>query len=383
MFIAFGTRSFGAVDFAPVSVLWSFWAISVAIFTFPIQHWIIRRLRLSADHRQVWSALPAIVGASLATAVALSGVAFVFRDSLFGTVEVTWPLLVGLVTLGSALLGFIRGMLAGRDRFFAASIAIAGENLVRLAGGLLVIGLAGGVVHFGAALVLGPLIGILWPEVFIRERGRPRDEGALAFLGGIAGGILIAQIVLNAGPVFLSSLGGEAADVTSLFAALALFRAPYLIALGVATRVTGPLTGLVATGDSQRLRLLLRWGVLATTVFSALGGLFGYWAGGPVLRLVFGDEIVLSAGITSEIAGGSVVALGGLFLTLVLIARGKSGAIVGAWIAALIGGGLGVLAGTTPLSGVVHGFLIAEVVAFFLMSMTEYRHLAVPRVETI
>ena len=44
--VAVGTRAYGAADFAPVSVMWTFWAMSVAVFTFPIQHWIIRTFQV-------------------------------------------------------------------------------------------------------------------------------------------------------------------------------------------------------------------------------------------------------------------------------------------------------------------------------------------------
>ena len=38
------TRGLGAVAAAPVSVLWTVWALAAAAFTFPLQHWIARCL---------------------------------------------------------------------------------------------------------------------------------------------------------------------------------------------------------------------------------------------------------------------------------------------------------------------------------------------------
>ena len=36
------TRGLGAEAAAPVSVLWTMWALAGAAFTFPLQHWITR-----------------------------------------------------------------------------------------------------------------------------------------------------------------------------------------------------------------------------------------------------------------------------------------------------------------------------------------------------
>jgi O-antigen/teichoic acid export membrane protein len=37
-FFALATRSLGAERAAPVSVLWSFWAVAAAVLTFAVQH---------------------------------------------------------------------------------------------------------------------------------------------------------------------------------------------------------------------------------------------------------------------------------------------------------------------------------------------------------
>ncbi len=89
-----------------------------------------------------------------------------------------------------------------------------------------------------------------WPgPTALRFEGpAPADVSPLAFLGNVAGGTVIAQSVLTGGPVVLSLVGGTRAEVTSLFTALALFRAPYIVALGLAIRVTAHLTDLAAAG---------------------------------------------------------------------------------------------------------------------------------------
>ena len=93
--------------------------------------------------------------------------------------------------------------------------------------------------RYGAAIVTGILVVLAWPVGAAASRARPpADVSPLAFLGNVAGGTVIAQSVLTGGPVVLSLVGGTRHEVTSLFTALALFRAPYIVALGLAIRVT-------------------------------------------------------------------------------------------------------------------------------------------------
>ena len=60
-----------------------------------------------------------------------------------------------------------------------------------------------------------------------RRAARAGAPGPLAFVAGAAGGSCSARCVLTGGPVLLAPAGGAPAEVTALFAGLALFRAPY------------------------------------------------------------------------------------------------------------------------------------------------------------
>ena len=50
--------NFGPEGFAPISVLWSIWAMSVAVITFPVQHWVIRTIETDGDESAVRTPLP-------------------------------------------------------------------------------------------------------------------------------------------------------------------------------------------------------------------------------------------------------------------------------------------------------------------------------------
>ena len=73
-----------------------------------------------------------------------------------------------------------------------------------------------------------------WPSAFRLSRGGTDGDGdsPWAFLAGAGGGQVIGQVVLTGGPVVLALAGGSPAEVTALFAGLALFRAPYTLGAG-------------------------------------------------------------------------------------------------------------------------------------------------------
>jgi len=378
-FAAIGTRALGAHGFAPVSVLWTFWAVTTAAVSFPVQHWVIRQFRVDGSEAGVRDALPRIALASTAIAAAVGVIGWVARGSLFGRTDAAFPVFLGLVPLGAALMGLLRGALAGRGRFAGCAWALSGENLIRF--GLAIAGaaLGWGATAFGAILIGGFAIVIAWPTALQfrdeREAGRP----PLGQLMGMSGGSVLAQLVLTGGPVAVAVTGGSPTEVTSLFAALALLRAPYVLATGVATRLTGLLTGLVVEGRTRtmlRFQLMVGVGVGIAAILAS-----GFaWAAGPrVLQILFGSDIEVGAGTVAIIGVGTAFALGTLMQTLVLISRARADLIVGSWALALVvavgwvGAGPG-----APLARASWGFLIGEAIAFFTMVVVEAQGLREP-----
>jgi len=373
--VAVGTRSFGAATFAPVSVLWTFWALAVAAFTFPVQHWIIRTVEVDGHEGAVRRAVPGLVAANLGVSLLLGLVALVWRERLFGSTSLGWPLLVFAVSAGSAAAGYLRGVLAGRRRFAATAAAIGTENLLRLAATAVVVVTGASIGWFAACLAIGPLVALGWPTVFRLEAGSPRHQHRLGeFLGGLAGGALLGQIALNAGPAVLAGIGGAAGDVTGVFATLALFRAPYLLALGLATLLTGRLTALVVAGDETRLTRFRRRFLAATLAGTALSAAAGATAGPAAVDVVFGSGVAPGATAVAALSAGSALAFAALIALLVLVARGATAAIVGAWGWAMAAGlTMLVFSPAAPLPTVAAAFVVVNAVAVALMVVADMR----------
>lgn len=369
VFFVLATRGLGASAAAPVAVLWTYWGIATAVITFPVQHWIIAKLGTSGENA-VAQALPRMWVAVSALAVAATAVSWLVDDQLFGHEGAMFSALVGFVTIGAFFTGLVRGGLAGRDRFAATSAALAAENIVRVVLAVAVLRAGGGAVGLGIVLVAGGVIGLVWPSGyrFRRTAGSRGDVSSLSFLGTVAAGSLLGQLILVGGPAVVALLGGAPRSVTMLFATFALFRAPYLVAVGLANRLTGTLTGWIR---SQRLSHVRRFHILviALTVGGGLVAAVAAYAVGPALvGAVFGHDTNPPRWVAAVIASGSIVAVGNLALALLAIARGQGRHLTWSWV---IGAGavVVVLAALPqpPVGTVSWAFLAGEATAFGML----------------
>jgi O-antigen/teichoic acid export membrane protein len=377
VFFALVTRALGATDAAPVAVLWAWWGFAGAGLTFPLQHWISRSVPAHDGERSVREALPGVLLVSVGVALLAGGASWLARDLLFHSDRVWFPVLVGAVTLGSAVMGIVRGVLTARRRFRAVGAGLVAENAVRcLAAAALIAAGVRDPVAFGLCLLAGYVAVLGWPSSLrLGSSGAPRgDESALTFLGGAAGGQLIGQAVLTGGPVVLALAGGSARDITALFAGLALFRAPYTLAVGLVSQLTGRFTRLVVQRRDDALRRIRLRLVGLTVVGGAAAALVGALAGPPLLRLVFGADVTLPSRLTLVLAVGSTVAMANLVVTLVVLAHGRTPALIRAWALALVPGVIWFLAADLPaLDRTCWAFLVVETAAFGLLLREEAR----------
>ena len=116
------------------------------------------------------------------------------------------------------------------------------------------------------------------------------------------------------------------------------------------------------------MRRVRRGIVLLTVGGSAGAALVGALAGPWLLKLVFGDDVVLSSSLTLLLAVASTVAMANLVATLLVIAHGRALALARWWAVALVPGAAWfVLAQVPVLERTCWAFLVVEVVAFGLL----------------
>lgn len=373
VFFAVTTRSLGADHAAPVAVLWSYWALAAAVLTFSVQHWVIRTMAHDGDAAAVARSMPRIAAVAGALSLLAGLVAFAFRETLFDDGGVAFPVMIAAVTAGSLFAGLVRGTLAGRGRYHATAASLAGENLIRVVAAIVVAAVGGGAEAFGLALVVGSLLGLVWLRSLPFDAGgrTAAARGPLAMVTGLAGGSLLAQVVLTGAPIVLAAVGGAPAEVTSLFVALAIWRAPYLVAIGVAPQLTTALTRLVVQARWRQVTQLRAAVVGSTALGAGLAALVGATVLGSILRAVFGSDVEVAGGQLAALGVGTAAALGNLALLLLLLALGRPRAASVAWIVALaVSGGWILLSTMAPLERVVLAFLLAQLTAFALLYAT-------------
>ena len=393
------THGLGAEAAAPVAVLWSLWALCGAALTFPVQHWITSLAGAGAQRVGVPHA--GRVGLlTLAVVVLVGGATAVLREPLFGRDDLWFPGLSACVALGAVAIGLVRGLLAAEGRFSWLAASLSTENAVRFAATLLLLA-AGSTdpVAYGVCLLTGYVVAAVAPGAWRGSWGgaeggpdesRPPElptTGPLRFLGGAGLAQLLHQIVLTAGPVTAAALGAAPAAVTGLFAASALFRAPFLVTLGVAPRVTRTASVLVATRRFDAMSRLVTRTVLVTVVTGVLAVPVAAWLGPPLLRLLFG-QVAVSSPVATLIAVGCVLAVGNLVTGILTLALqrpgvGAAGWLVGTAVAAavLLWSSDGQLS-PAPADRVAAAFLAAEATAFVVLVATTARVVRARRAES-
>jgi O-antigen/teichoic acid export membrane protein len=370
VFFALTTRGLGPQSAAPVAVLWTYWAFAGAAVTFPLQHWITRSI-IAHGEGSVRRSMARVVLALAFLSIGAVVVTGLLRRPLFHRDDLWFPLLTGALTLGAGLTGVFRGSLSGRNQLTAVGASLVAENALRCVAAIaLYVAGTQDALAYGLALLAGNLVAISWPPAFrLAREGASSTLSPFGFLAGAGLAQLVNQVVLTGGPVVLALAGGSPVEVTALFAGLALFRAPYLIALGVMPQVTRVITSLVLSGNAATVERFRAVVVGGTVVVSLLAGAFGAWLGPDVLHLVFGTSLQLDAQETALVAVGCTVAVANLVLTVSDLAENRPKGVAGSWLGALLVSALVfvVLGALAPLERTVWAFLIAEVAAFLTL----------------
>lgn len=371
------TRQLGATDAAPVSILWTYWGLSAAAITFPVQHWIARTV--AAEHGFA-AARHAVPGQLVVVAVAslVAGlVAWLLRDPLFARDGLAFPALVSLMTVGAFVMGLSRGILTAHHRFTTLAVTLVVEQLTRIAliAALALAGVSGS-EPYGLAIVAGSFVVLAVPSAFRMPSGDGDGDAAdrsarsgLQALASSASAQLLSQLVLTGAPVVLAVRGGAPDRVTALFVALAVFRAPMIMAQSQVAPLTGQWTVLVAEGRTpqlRRIRLLLA-GLAGPLAVAAAG--VGAVLGDPVIRLVFG-EIHVTPEVCAVVAAGSTVAVANLGATVLAIAHGRPGFALRAWLVGCLVGPWALLLDARPELATAAAFTATEVVAFVVLLLS-------------
>jgi O-antigen/teichoic acid export membrane protein len=330
-FLAISSHALGAQRYTPLSVLWALVFLAAPGLFLPLEQEVGRAI--SARRVRGLGGRPVVLragtaGAAGAVAVVVLAVAAhrPIVDRLFDGETV---LLAAFAVAVACYLAYftVRGVLAGNGRFGAYGRLLAVEGLGRLA---VVAGLAAAAVHAAAgyamAIGLCSLAGI--------AAGLPRQRGLLqpgppapwaevsASLGYLLAGSLLAQGLVNVGPLVVKALSGpgEHAAAGIFLNGLVIARIPLFLFQAVQAALLPALAAHAAAREWPQFRDGLQRLLLAVCGVAALAVAANAAIGPSVVRHLFGAGFSLSHADMALLAAASGICMLTLGLGQALIA---------------------------------------------------------------
>ena len=261
-----------------------------------------------------------------------------------------------LTPLIAVNLHFVRGLLAGRQRFGAYSATLAAEG-----GGRLVLCMAvafGGASTawiFGLAYIGATALAALIGFVALRSESAIPVTAASATLPEVRGfgkellalalASLFSQLLPNLAPLAVNSRLDAGSALALTFAQAAVVaRIPLLLFLPIQAMVLPQLTSAATRGDLAEVRTVMKK-ILAITVGLGVAGAAVFAATGSwALRTFFGATQDLSTATLLGLAGSTVILMATYALQPALVSLGLDPVVMAAWgTGSLITGGVAVL----------------------------------------
>jgi hypothetical protein len=378
-FLAITGRALGAHDASGLSTLWVVGFLVGNAAGLPVEQEVARAI--ASRRAQGLGTGPVVRRAALAAAGFTAGVVVAILaagswivDHLFGG---DWTLLVALAVLfvGTMAEYLVRGVLGGSQRFgaYGRLLGVEAGSRVLVVTVLAITGVeAAG--PYGAALALAPFVGIAVALVGldrteIERVGPPSPWGELTrALGWLLAAALLAQALVNIGPVCVRLLAPQNADLTSAFvASLIVARVPvFLFQAAQATLLPrlshhagGGKAGILAAETGALAR------AVAVLVVVAAGG--AALLGPTVVRIGWGRDFALGSRDFALLAAASCIYLMAVTFAQALVALECPNRVGYAWGLGVAVLALGVGLGDDVLTRVEVGFIAGSFVAAVAM----------------
>lgn len=386
-FLTVAGRALGSERASALSTLWALGFLLGPGCFLPVEQELARAL--AARRARGRGGLPvarrAAAGAAALAAVLVTAVVVSAPLSVARLFDGQVLLVVGLCLLlaGYAVEHVVKGVLAGADRFGAYGRLNGAEALVRL-GACVVLALGGvrSAGPYGVVLGLAPFAGVAVALAGQRGLLAPGPPAPWAELTRAVGWLLLAsllaQVLLNAGPVVVQALAGpgERDAAGQFLASLVIARVPVFLFQAVQATFVPELAALAATGAHDRFRRGLRRLVLLVVTLLVVATVGGILVGPEVVARLFGRDFSLGARDLGMLAAASSVFLLALTLAQVLIALARPARVAAAWGAGVAAFTVGVVSASDVLLRVEVGLLAGAAVAAVAMAVLLRRPLA-------
>jgi O-antigen/teichoic acid export membrane protein len=148
-------------------------------------------------------------------------------------------------------------------------------------------------------------------------------------------GSLCAQLLLNGPPVLIPALATNEAEITragQFIAAFTLARVPLFLVVPLQTALLPILTGLLHSGDRVALRRIMLRIAAGIVGLGVVALPLGYFAGPPLVGLIFGPSYVLGGRDIALLAVGVAAHIGLVLVTQVLVAAVRHRLVAWSWL---------------------------------------------------
>lgn len=322
----------GLDRFSPLAQLWTIWALCSASVTFGLQHWTIRSIRLGASVRSLrYTAGPWLAVGS--TGVALIGL--VMNEQWFDGHRL-YAGLTGVIFAATGANGIARGLAATEENVTSLAVLIVGENAIRAVLLVPLLMLDSDPIWYGLALLAGFAV-VLRPTDSNVSEGRTMamPAGTRMMVGTSTVGFL-SYAVMFGSPLLIGAAGFSSSSISGLFLVMALARVPFVMVLGLLPHLANEFESAIhASGVGALIRLrrnvaggafvgaLIVWGVAEAIA-------------GPTVGRLFGTNVEFSATVYAWVGAASVLSLGGLVLSILAVAIGRTTELLVIWSIPLV-----------------------------------------------
>ncbi len=335
-FFKIGAAALGDAGFKPINSLWFATFFLAPGFFLPLEQEMGRAL---AQRRGLGQGGRPVVRRIIPLAIALTAIVVV--AVLIGSGQITERFFEGNWVVTAALIvGFLsyapvhlaRGICSGSGRFASYGVVMGADGASRIVGCLLL--WLAGVTTVGAyafVVALAPLVGV---SIVFARRGLKTADGPPADwkevtpnLGWLLLGSVFAAGLVNAGPIAVDLLKGDATDsnarVTQFGYGVLLGRVPLFLFQAVQAALLPRLAGLAGRGELTEFRLGFRK-LLKVVIAVGVMGVIGSALLGPfVLSKVYNADLSRRT-ITMLVLGTAIYMVALTFAQAVIALHGHA-----------------------------------------------------------
>ncbi|MBL8925082.1 MAG: lipopolysaccharide biosynthesis protein [Pseudonocardia sp.] len=347
-YLAIIARTISAAEYAYFGAFWSLVLVTGFGMFLPIEQETARLLQVPDRPRGLLRA-SLLTAASLAAGqVVLVAAAAPWLARAFGG-HASSVVAIAVLCLISAGQFVVRGALVGLDRMDRYALVMVLDTLLRVAfaGAVALLIADPGSSTFAWTLVAA--VGLSHaPQLYLLATRRVR-LGSVPAMGEctvtvgkvrravapLLLGSLCAQVLLNGPPVLIPALATNEAEITragQFIAAFTLARVPLFLVVPLQTALLPSLTALLHSGDRAALRRVMLHIAIGIVGLGVAAVVLGYFAGPPLVGLIFGKSYVLGGRDVALLAVGVAGYIGLVLVTQVLVAAVRHRLVAWSWL---------------------------------------------------